>query len=399
MQSSNKNLSEAVLLQAYNRLPIEIIKGEGCYIFDTDNNKYLDFATGIAVTSLGHNNDYINNALKQQISQIWHCSNIFTIPSQNLLAKRLVDLTFAEKVFFCSSGLEAVELSIKLMRKVHPDKYRIITLQNGYHGRSLGALAAGGNDFARNGFGPFPEGFDPAPPNDIHALEKLITRETAGVLLEPVQAEGGVFPLDKEYLQNLRILCDKKQILLSFDEVQCGYGRTGNLFAYQNYGVVPDILTAGKGIGNGFPLAAVLMKDNIADCIKPGMHGSTYGGNPLAMSVGNAVLDIMSQEDFFYKVSKVADYFKTELDKISRKFPDLIKEVRGLGLIIGIETYCPAKDLMISCLKNKLALTCARNNTVLRILPPLIIEKCHVDEAISIFDFVFSEHQKTLHDI
>lgn len=392
MQNPNKILFQSSILQAYNRLSIEIVKGEGCYIFDSKNNKYLDFATGMAVTGLGHNNDYINKALIKQIGEIWHCSNIFTIPLQNMLADRLTKMTFADKVFFCSSGVEAVELAIKLIRKFHSvnGKYRIVSLKRGYHGRSLAALTAGGSDIARDGFGPFLEGFDSVIPDDIEKLESTVTEETAGILLEPVQAQGGVFPLNKKYLQDVRALCDERGILLAFDEVQCGYGRTGKLFAYQNYEVIPDILLTAKGIGNGFPLGACLMKNNVAECIKPGMHGSTYGGNPLAMSVGNAVLDIISEPDFFFGVNIVADYFKEQLEKISKKYPKIIKEVRGVGFLLGLETYCSSDKIMLSCLKHKLAVTCAGNN-VIRILPPLIAKKHHIDEALAILDDVFLE--------
>lgn len=375
--------TDSPLLQAYSRLSIEMVRGEGVYLYDSTGKQYLDFATGIAVTGLGHCHPHVVKAVQQQAETLWHCSNLFTIPEQVRLAKRLIAHTFAEKVFFCSSGLEAVETAIKLLRKFQsPKRYRIITLENGFHGRSLGTLSAGGNAIAREGFGPLLEGFDRIPRHDIAALKNAITDETAGILLEPIQAEGGVYPLDTDYLRSVRALADDAGILLCFDEVQCGYGRTGSLFRYQQIGVTPDILTAAKCIGNGFPLAACLTTDRVAAVITPGTHGSTYGGNPMAMAAGNAVLDVMEEPGFFAHVEECGAYFKTGLETLQKHHPDKIRAIRGVGLLLGVEVTGSARETMLRALENGLIITRAGGDSVLRILPPLIATKAHVDVAL-----------------
>ncbi|MDA0902339.1 MAG: aspartate aminotransferase family protein [Proteobacteria bacterium] len=377
------------ILNAYFRLPIKIIKGDGVYLYDDQEKRYLDFASGIAVTNIGHNNQHINEALINQASQLWHCSNLFTIPKQQELAERLVKLSFADKVFFCSSGLEAVECAIKMMRKYHYEKgdkerYHIITLEGGFHGRSLATLSAGGNEYARRGFGPLLEGFKQVKRNDIAALKAAITDQTAGIMLETIQSEGGVHVIDKQYLQEVRQLTAQKDIILCFDEVQTGYGRTGELFSYQSLGIEPDIMTLAKGIGNGFPLAACLSKANIANAITPGSHGSTYGGNPLAMAVGNAVLDIVTQKPFLNKVNELSQYLNQSLQKLAQEFPNIITEVRGIGLIYGIEVKISATEVLKTLIDNGLIVTKVAGDKVLRLLPPLIIEKTHIDQMCEI---------------
>ncbi|MFP3033239.1 MAG: aspartate aminotransferase family protein, partial [Wolbachia sp.] len=325
------------VVNAYNRSEASIVRGEGVYLFDKDGKKYLDFAAGISTTSLGHCHPYITDKLKEQLDSLWHCSNIFTIPQQERLAQRLTELTFADKVFFCSSGLEATEAAIKFIRRYfylngQEKRSHIITIEGGFHGRSIAAISAGGNEKSREGFAPLLSGFDKVPRNNIEALEKKINSETAAIFLEPIQSEGGVHPLDVEYLKKVREITKAQGIILCFDEVQCGYGRIGSLFYYQNIGVEPDMLTCAKAMGNGFPLAACLVKDYIAETITPGTHGSTYGGNPLAMTVGNAVLDVMLKEGFFDHVKKVSKYLKEKLLPLTEEFPKIVSEVRGEGL-------------------------------------------------------------------
>ncbi|VVC27464.1 Pyridoxal phosphate-dependent transferase, subdomain 2,Acetylornithine/Succinylornithine transaminase [Cinara cedri] len=378
------------IVNSYNRLKIPIIRGEGMYLFDQGGKKYLDFAAGIATTSLGHCHPYIVEKLKEQLDSLWHCSNLLTIPQQALLAERLVSLTFADKIFFYSSGLEATEAAIKFIRryfyiKGRKKRNRIITIEGGFHGRSIAAISAGGNERSREGFAPLLSGFDKVPKNNIQALEEKISDETAAVFLEPIQSEGGVYSLDVEYLQQVRQVTKDQGIILCFDEVQCGYGRIGSLFHYQNIGIEPDILTCAKAMGNGFPIAACLTKDYIAEAITPGTHGSTYGGNPLAMTVGNAVLDIMLKEGFFTHVQKVSKYLRKKLLYLAEKFSKKVLEVRGEGLLIGIELKSPIADKIVDqCCSKGLMLTKILNNRVIRVTPPLIVKNEHIDIACDI---------------
>ncbi len=382
------------ILNAYFRLPIQMVRGDGAYLFDAEEKQYLDFASGIAVTTLGHNHAHINHALEQQLRTLWHCANLFTIPEQQRFAERLTEKSFADRAFFCSSGLEAVETAIKLIRRYqytngHTRRNHIITLENGFHGRSLACLSAGGNDYAREGFGPLLEGFTAVPAEDIAALEAAITDHTAGILLEPVQSEGGVYPLDHTYLREVHALADKHALVLCFDEVQTGFGRTGSLFAYEQIGVTPDILTLAKGIGNGFPLAACLMTDAVAACITPGSHGSTYGGNPLAMAVGNAVLDALESPELLRNAAEISAYLAEQLHALAAEFPSHITAIRGVGHIWGIEVKRSARDYMLRCINAGLIVTKTSNDRVLRLLPPLIITRTQVDDAIAMLHNVF----------
>lgn len=378
------------IVNAYNRLGISIVRGEGVYLFDQSGRQYLDFAAGIATTSLGNCHPYIEDKLKEQLSSLWHCSNLFTIPQQELLAERLVSLTFADKVFFCSSGLEATEAAIKFIRryfyvKGQKKRNRIITVEGGFHGRSIAAISAGGNERSREGFAPLLVGFDKVSRNNIQALKEKISDETAAVFLEPIQSEGGIYSLNVEYLKQVREITKDQGIILCFDEVQSGYGRIASLFHYQNVGIEPDMLTCAKAMGNGFPIAACLVRDYIAQAITPGTHGSTYGGNPLAMTVGNAVLDSMLKEGFFSHVKEVSKYLNKKLLDLFKQFPKAILEVRGEGLLMGIELQVPIADKIVNqCLNEGLILTKVLNNRVIRITPPLIIENEHVDTAFDI---------------
>ncbi|WP_353477725.1 aspartate aminotransferase family protein [Wolbachia pipientis] len=383
------------IVNAYSRLLTSIVRGEGVYLFGKDGKKYLDFAAGISTASLGHCHPYVTGKLKEQLGSLWHCSNIFTIPEQERLAERLTALTFADKVFFCSSGLEATEAAIKFIRRYFYSqgqgrRNRIITIEGGFHGRSIAAISAGGNEKSREGFAPLLPGFDKVPRNDIKALEEKISDETAAVFLEPIQSEGGVYTLDVKYLQKVREITKAQGMILCFDEVQCGYGRIGSLFHYQNIGIEPDMLTCAKAIGNGFPLAACLVRDYIAEAITPGTHGSTYGGNPLAMTVGNAVLDVMLEEGFFGHVRRVSKCLKEKLLPLAEEFPEIISEIRGEGLLIGIELKVPFADKIVGqSLDKGLIMTRVLNNVVIRITPPLIVEDKHVSIACDILYKLF----------
>lgn len=378
------------MLNIYNRLPINVVKGDGVHIFDDNGKRYLDFTSGIATVSFGHCNQYIKEKLSRQLSELWHCSNIFNIPLQERVANRLVDLTFADKVFFCSSGLEAIEAAVKFIRRYFytqgSKKYRIITLKNGFHGRSMVGISAGGGVKAKEGYYPLLDGFDEVITDDIDQLKNKITENTAAILLELIQSEGGVYSIDKDYIIKLRKICDENNLLLCFDEVQTGFGRIGKLFHYENIGVKPDILTSAKAMGNGFPVAACLIKQKIADAILPGTHGSTYAGNPLAVTVVDAVLDIITADGFLENVQENAKYFWQKLLNLQNEFPHFIKNIRGEGFLVGIEfsSETDTKKFLLKCLDLGLAMTKTSNPSIVRILPPLIIEKPDIDIAMNI---------------
>ncbi len=379
------------LLNVYNRLPIKMMHGKGVYLFDDAGKRYLDFTSGISTVSLGHSHPHLIESLQKQSTELWHCSNLFTIPEQQKLASRLTELTFADRVFFCSSGLEANEAAIKMIRRYHyvhghPERHVIITIEGGFHGRSMAAISAGGSDIAREGYAPLLPGFKKVKRHDIEALEKAIDENTAAVFLEPIQSEGGVYPLDQNYLQAVKEITKRNNVLLAFDEVQTGYGRTASLFYYQQLGFDPDILTCAKAMGNGFPLAACLTSETVAESMKPGTHGSTYGGNPLAMAVGNAVLDVMTQPTFFDNVRIVAKYLQDKLYNLQEQFPQIIKEIRGNGLLLGMEVFPQynVQDIIKHLLHEGLLVTKTAQPHTIRIVPPLVITQQHVDDAISI---------------
>jgi len=378
----------SAVLPVYRRSNITIARGEGVYLFSPDGEAYLDFAAGIAVNALGHGHPHLVAALKNQADILWHCSNMYRVPGLEKMAERLTAACFADKVFFCNSGGEAVECGFKMIRKFHhangqPERYRVITMSGGFHGRTLACISAGGNDIARKGYEPLVDGFDRAEFNNLASVEAAIMPETAAILVEPIQGEGGIHSATAEFLQGLRALCDKHGLLLFIDEVQCGMGRTGTLFAYEQAGITPDIVTAGKGIGNGFPLAACLTTDKVAAAMTPGSHGSTYGSNPLAMAVGNAVLDVMFAPGFFEHVREVGAQLKSGLQKLASDFPELFSEVRGAGLMLGLQARGSAMEIVEKCRAAHLLTTIAEGN-VIRIVPPLIIESPHVEEALGI---------------
>lgn len=378
----------SAVLPVYRRSSITISRGEGVYLFAPDGTRYLDFAAGIAVNALGHCHPHVVAALKKQADILWHCSNMYQMQGLDNFAERLTSACFADKVFFTNSGGEAVECGLKILRKYHrhkgnPERYRVITMEGGFHGRSFACISAGGNEVARAGYAPLLDGFDHVEFNNLAAIEAAITDQTAAILVEPVQGEGGVNEAATEFLQGLRKLADSHGLLLFIDEVQCGMGRTGALFAHQQSGIVPDIVATAKGIGNGFPLGACLVTDEVAACMSVGAHGSTYGSNPLAMAVGNAVLDVMLSQDFFTHVENIGGLLKDGLLSVLRDFPKLFSEVRGRGLILGIKTKIPRIEVVERLRVNGLLTSPAEDNVV-RITPPLIIKKIHIDEAINI---------------
>ncbi len=313
-------------LPIYRRFDIAIARGEGAYLFTDTGKRILDFATGIAVNAFGHNHPHLVEALKKQAETLWHCSNQYRIPELERFSQRLVDASFADSVFFCSSGTEAVEAGLKFMRRYHfahgqGYRHRVVSFEGGFHGRTYGGISAGGNASAREGFGQLLPGFDRVPFNDIAALEKAIGINTAGIILEPIQGEGGVRAFDIAFLQKARALCDAHGVLMMCDEVQCGYGRPGSLFAFERAGIRPDIVTSAKAIGGGFPLGATLVTQNVAEALTPGCHGSTYGSNPLAMAVGNAVLDLMLAEGFLADVTRKGEVLLTKLQALAAQYP------------------------------------------------------------------------------
>jgi len=383
------------LMPTYSRFDIAFDRGVGAYLFDAKGGKYLDFASGIAVTALGHSHPHLVETLKEQGEKLWHTSNLFQIPLQEKLAERLVAATFADNVFFTNSGVEAMECAIKLARKYHssqghPEKYRIISFKNAFHGRSLATIAASGKEKLTKGFGPMPDGFDQVPFIDLEALAAAITPETAAILLEPVQGEGGILPATGEDLQAIRNIADEHGLLLIFDEIQCGMGRAGKLFAHEWAGVTPDIMAVAKGIGGGFPVGACLARASVGESLTFGSHGTTYGGNPLAMALGNAVLDIMLEDGFFEHVQGVTKTLMAGLRSLQQKYPALITDVRGLGLMIGVECTVKTRPLIAKALELGLVLAPSGEN-IIRLLPPLIIDEGHITEALAKLDQLFSE--------
>lgn len=388
-------MSTNPVLQVYNRSKLVFERGEGVYLYSPDGKKYLDFAAGIAVNALGHSHPHVVSALVEQAKKLWHVSNLYTIPGLEKLAQRLVEHTFADVVFCCNSGAEAVECGIKMVRKYFdeigkPEKFRIITFNGAFHGRTLTTISAGEVGKNTIGFEPLVDGFDHVNFGDIEAVKKAIRPETAAILVEPIQGEGGIKVAPEDFLKELRNICNEKELLLFFDEIQCGMGRTGKLFAYELFAVKPDIMAVAKGIGNGFPLGACLATEKAAKGMKPGSHGSTYGSNPLAMAAGNAVLDIILEKGFLDKILKNGDLLKKELQNLSKEFPSKISEIRGTGLILGIKTSILNTDV-VNKLRDLGLLTVGASDNIVRILPPLIIEEQHIVEAIKILKQAFRE--------
>lgn len=382
------------LMATYNRADIAFERGEGSWLFTAEGKKYLDFTSGIAVTNLGHCHPHLIEALTKQGQKLWHCSNLFRIPEGERLADRLAEITFADAIFFSNSGAEAIEGAIKLARKFHQDagnknRYRVLTCSGSFHGRTLAALAAAGNPKYLKGFDPVTEGFTQVPFMDLEAMKKQMKQDVAAILVEPVQGEGGFKAASPEYLQGLRKIADENGALLIFDEVQCGMGRSGKLFAHEYAGVTPDIMTTAKGIGNGFPLGAILAKTHVAKSFGYGAHGSTYGGNPLAMAIGNAVLDIMLAPGFLTSVGKSAIFLDRQLQNLKVKYPQRIIELRGMGLMRGVRLPDDIEaTAIIGALRDHGLLVLSAGENVLRLLPPLIVTEEEIQIAIDSLDKV-----------
>ena len=387
------------LAKNYNRKKISFKYGKGSYLFSNNNKKYLDFVQGIAVNSLGHAHPRLVKAIKDQSKKLWHVSNAFQIPEGEKLAKNLCKKTFADYVMFQNSGAEATEAAIKVARRFFysinkPNKNRILCIKNSFHGRTLAAIYASGSKKMTEGFGPKVPGFDhiqfkntkPRFPN----IRNKINKNTAAIMVETILGEGGIKPIPDKCLRYLRKICNEKKILLILDEVQCGIGRSGDFFAFEKSRVVPDIVPIAKGIGSGFPIGAVLMNKKVAAGMTPGTHGSTFGGNPLAMAVGNTVMDIVSSKKFLKNVKSVSKYFLFNLNEIKEKYPNLIKEIRGRGLLIGIQLYTDQTMFIKKLMDNKL-LTIRAAENVVRVLPPLNVKKGEVDQALKIIKNVCSE--------
>jgi acetylornithine/N-succinyldiaminopimelate aminotransferase len=378
------------VLPTYARAPVSFERGEGARLFTAEGESYLDFGAGVAVVSLGHCHPRLVKALTEQAQKVWHTSNLYQMPGQERLAAKLIENTFAETMFFTNSGAEALECSIKMARKYHaakgnPERYRLITFEGAFHGRTLATIAAGGQQKYLDGFGPKVEGFDQVPFGDHEALKAAITEETAGILIEPVQGEGGIRPVPTQCLKGLRELCDAHGMLLLFDEVQCGIGRTGKLFAHEWAGIAPDIMAIAKGIGGGFPLGACLATANAAQGMTAGTHGSTFGGNPLATAVGAAVLDVVLEDGFLDGVTQRALSLKQKLARLKDEHPAVIEEIRGSGLMMGIKCRTPNTELQKAAMAEKLLVIGAGDNVV-RLLPPLVVTEADISEAMEKLD-------------
>jgi acetylornithine/N-succinyldiaminopimelate aminotransferase len=376
----------SALMPNYARADLAFERGEGAWLWTVDQRRFLDFGSGIATASLGHGNKHLAQAIADQAAKVMHVSNLYRIPQAERLAERLVRATFADSVFFCNSGAEANEGMIKMMRKTmaesgKPERFRIICFDGAFHGRTLATLAATGNPKYLAGFGPVVEGFDHVPFNNMNAVRDAIGPATAGIIVEPVQGEGGVRPGDLQFLRDLRATCDEYGLVLGMDEVQSGMGRTGKLFAHEWAGIEPDVMTAAKGIAGGFPLGAVLAKEFVAKNMVPGTHGSTFGGNPLACAAGNAVLDVLLAPGFLDEVARKGAKLRAGLEEIAREFPAVFEDVRGMGLLLGMKCVLPQAEVQAACVAEGLMAITAGEN-VLRLAPPLVITDGDIDEAL-----------------
>ncbi|MCA0420661.1 MAG: aspartate aminotransferase family protein [Proteobacteria bacterium] len=392
--------SQSVLVPTYARAPVAFERGEGPWAITADGTRYLDFGAGIAVNALGHAHPHLVKTLTEQAGKIWHTSNLYGAPDGERLARRLCEATFAERVFFTNSGAEANECAIKMARKYHaakghPERYRIITFEGAFHGRTLATIAAGGQQKYIDGFGPKVDGFDQVPFDDEKALRAAITPETAALMIEPIQGEGGLRSVPARFLKLLRDLCDEQGLMLIFDEIQTGVGRTGKFFAHEMYGVAPDIMSIAKGIGGGFPMGACLATEEAASGMTLGTHGTTFGGNPLAMAVGNAVLDVVLAPGFIENVGQIALRLKQSLAELKDKHPDVIAEIRGEGLMLGLKLHTLNTEFVNEARAHGLLVVGAGDNVV-RLLPPLIITEADVAEAVSRLDKTAGAIEATL---
>ncbi len=382
-------------MPTYARIDLAFERGEGAYLYGQDGRRYLDFGSGIAVTAFGHGHPHLVAALKAQAEKLWHVSNLYRIPEQERLAKRLVEATFADTVFFCNSGGEAVECGLKLVRKHHdanghPERFRVITFAGAFHGRTLATLAAGKVAKHLAGFGPEVDGFDQVPLGDVGAVRGVIGPETAAILIEPIQGESGIIVAPEGFLRTLRDLADEAGALLFYDEVQCGMGRTGRLFAHEWEGAMPDVMAVAKGIGGGFPIGACLATEAAAAGMVAGSHGSTFGGNPLAVAVANAVLDLVLDPGFFERVQARGARLREGLETLAKSNSGVIEAVRGRGLMLGLECRCPNTDVIEAARANGLLTVIAADN-VARLAPPLDVEDAQIDEALEILATVCAQ--------
>ncbi|MBU1305625.1 MAG: aspartate aminotransferase family protein [Alphaproteobacteria bacterium] len=384
----------SALYGTYARSELAFERGEGMRLYDQQGRSYLDFHSGIAVNALGHGDAHLVSAIKSAADKVWHTSNVFTIPEQERLAQRLVDTTFADKVFFTNSGAESIECAIKTARhyfwaKGEVERDEIIAFTGSFHGRTMATIAAGGNPSYLEGFGPVMPGFKHTAPGDLDAVRALITPKTCAILIEPVQGEGGVTAMSSEFMQGLRALCDEFGMLLILDEVQCGYGRSGRFFAFEWSGITPDIVAVAKAIGGGFPLGACLATEEVAASMVPGTHGSTYGGNPLATAVGNAVLDRILAPGFIDHVNQMGQKLAWHLQQLQQKYPDYVVELRGKGLLAGIKITPPVRDFVARLRDDHQMLAVGAGDNVLRLIPPLIVTEAEIEEAVATLGAAF----------
>ena len=386
-----------VIMNTYSQFPIVIEKGDGVYLWDSDGNMYLDFVAGIAVNALGYNNsDYVKE-ISTQLTKLQHCSNLYWMIPSIELSELLIQNSCFDKIFYCNSGAEAVEAAIKLSKKygkkIHGKNcYEIITMKKSFHGRTMATVTATGQTKYQKGYDPLMPGFSYVEFNDFNELEKAVSENTCAIIIEPIQGEGGIHPAEQIYLEKVRSLCDKNDIVLVFDEVQCGIGRTGELFAYQLFDIKPDVVSLAKGLGGGFPIGAMLAIQSKADAFQPGDHASTFGGNPLACTAGKVVLEKLLNEGVLENVQKIGAYLKTKLIELQKEY-EMITDVRGHGLMLGVELDCPVKDIVKDCMEKGLLLLGAGEN-VIRFVPPLIIGKKDIDKGIKILNEVLTQLTK-----
>jgi acetylornithine/N-succinyldiaminopimelate aminotransferase len=386
------NLCNTYILNTYSRMPVVFVKGKGSYIWDQDGKKYLDFFPGWAVSGIGHCHKRVVKAVSRQLKNIIHVSNNYYSYPQAILAEMLSNDSFGGKVFFCNSGAEANEAAIKLARAYgsQDGRYKIITMEKSFHGRTLATLTATGQLKVKKGFDPLPEGFIHVPFNDIDAVKNAIDDLTIAVMLEPIQGEGGINIADKDYMKKLRTLCEAKNILLVLDEVQTGMGRTGKLFCYQHYGILPDIMTLAKSLGGGLPIGAMVVANKFVDVLKPGMHASTFGGSPIVCAGACAVLEAIKKDGLLNHTNKMGDYIIKNLNRLKKKFPDIINSIRHKGLMIGVELNIEGQKIFQGCFDNGLLLNCTQGN-ILRIMPPMTVSKREINNALKILNEVISE--------
>ena len=389
MSQDIMNKADKVIAKTYKRFPIVITKGKGCSLWDTEGKEYMDFVSGIAVCNLGHSHPKVSAALSKQADVLLHVSNLYYTEPQIDLAYRLTENSFADRVFFCNSGAEANEAAIKLARKYFKDKgeserYRIVTMEKSFHGRTMATLSATGQDKIRKGFEPLLEGFDYIPFNDIEALRKSIGPSTCAVLLEPIQGEGGVRCPDSDYLKAVRRLCDEKHVLLIFDEIQTGMGRTGKLFAYEHFGIEPDIMTLAKALANGLPIGAMLASEEVAEAFGPGAHASTFGGTPIITAASVQVVKVLLEENLIHHCAEMGEYFKERLSELKARHESIV-DVRGMGLLLGMKLNIEGDAIVNSCMEKGFLINCIQGN-ILRFIPPLIVEKEEIDALIACLD-------------